>query len=864
MEFVPLGDLGKLVNDNGTIREPPVKSMGAQLIDALGYLHDNNITHRDVKPDNILIQSLEPLTVKLTDFGLSKMIDTEQTFLKTFCGTLLYCAPEVYNEYASYDDYGRRTQRKYQRAVDRERYDHAVDIWSLGGVLFYALTARPPFPVRNGITYTELLDHIIKTPLNTTPLIRSNVTNLGIDFLTRMIHVRPETRATIAELQAHPWLAIPEGPFEISDEELGQSASQLSLDDRLPNQTADLGTSSPQEPEPDFSMEYDTEKENYTFGQRTVRNRLFGEVDNSALGSSGAIAEERLNLPISDASLGETEILDPVIRDSFEDSDDFSTPRQNRPPTQPDPALTESQVSSNINTRSVVLGIGSQSLGGTSSIFGNLNMTSPLDGDSRIQSLTSDLTASKRKTAYDTSDEYDTSGARLKPSMKRLKSHGDVDLFESRDEEDDYILFASLPPLAKNETRRRIDYPLPKTTFWDSSNKKSWHLNYPEMTHLQYDAFERGAEKRNEEFGPGKSPLWDLAMRHFPPTHHRDRPGDSRRPLELRPALLKRDSRLIGQANGWDLPSTAPSSAADDDEESIPDTLPPDSQALLISHVPKTSKDTVARFYSSPGSLLAGIAFSVIDPVVSWGRERHNTITYQPNTEVKVPKNAFRVLLWRDGYHASFNEFRPWETPRYISSRTMRASPDPDSYAFYISTKATNGVRINNRQLEPSNPKESAAPCKYWMKLYHGDIIAFWGADDVRKQAKLTFECYWGSSAAPRPPSEDPPTYVPEAIAQKLDRVWPRALDTLTYDRIKTEAHVDHEVRMRYAAREQERSRVFEEKRAEAIRILTLRNGCGAGGGASRGPSPASTAPTPPPLPRVPALRPGKSTTPII
>ncbi|KAM3425834.1 hypothetical protein NHJ13734_009889 [Beauveria thailandica] len=68
------------------------------------YLQNFNITHRDIKPDNILINSLEPLEVKLTDFSLSKMIDSDQTFLRTFCGTLLYCPPEVYTEYLEYDD----------------------------------------------------------------------------------------------------------------------------------------------------------------------------------------------------------------------------------------------------------------------------------------------------------------------------------------------------------------------------------------------------------------------------------------------------------------------------------------------------------------------------------------------------------------------------------------------------------------------------------------------------------------------------------------------------------------------------------------------------------------------------------------
>ncbi len=84
MEFVHGGDLGKYISAQGPLSQANVKVMATQLLDAFEYLHEENITHRDVKPDNILISSLEPLEVKLTDFGLSKMVDSEQTFLQTF------------------------------------------------------------------------------------------------------------------------------------------------------------------------------------------------------------------------------------------------------------------------------------------------------------------------------------------------------------------------------------------------------------------------------------------------------------------------------------------------------------------------------------------------------------------------------------------------------------------------------------------------------------------------------------------------------------------------------------------------------------------------------------------------------------
>ena len=100
MEYVKHGDLLRFATFDTSMPEAMAQSVTRQTCHALRYLHDQGVVHRDVKPDNILIASLNPFVIKLSDFGLSKMVGNDnQTFLKTFCGTLLYCAPEVYPDY---------------------------------------------------------------------------------------------------------------------------------------------------------------------------------------------------------------------------------------------------------------------------------------------------------------------------------------------------------------------------------------------------------------------------------------------------------------------------------------------------------------------------------------------------------------------------------------------------------------------------------------------------------------------------------------------------------------------------------------------------------------------------------------------
>ncbi|KAK7266102.1 hypothetical protein RIF29_18742 [Crotalaria pallida] len=148
-----------------------------QLINAVDFCHSRGVYHRDMKPENILLDENENL--KVSDFGLSALAESKRHdgLLHTTCGTPAYVAPEV---------------------IKRKGYDGAkADIWSCG-VLFVLLAGYLPFHDSNVV---ELYRKISKAEFTCPEWFPQGVRRL----LPKMMGPNPDTRISIDKIKHSSW-----------------------------------------------------------------------------------------------------------------------------------------------------------------------------------------------------------------------------------------------------------------------------------------------------------------------------------------------------------------------------------------------------------------------------------------------------------------------------------------------------------------------------------------------------------------------------------------------------------------------------------------------------------------------------------
>ena len=204
MEYINGGGLSDCLNKYKekyhakAFPEEIVQYLMKQIIDALIYIHDLNIIHRDLKLENIMVNfdsekdkeelNMMKAKIKIIDFGFAIMLSSKFSLTNSAVGTFMYMDPKILKEFNN------------QILVDKSRgYGKEVDIWSLGCICYQLFRGQYPFEAK---TFEELVGKIDKGKYR----LPTDASREIISFLDKMLKYKGKDRLSAKELINEPFL----------------------------------------------------------------------------------------------------------------------------------------------------------------------------------------------------------------------------------------------------------------------------------------------------------------------------------------------------------------------------------------------------------------------------------------------------------------------------------------------------------------------------------------------------------------------------------------------------------------------------------------------------------------------------------
>lgn len=177
------GELFDRICEKGKFTEKDAAETIRQVLDAVDYLHHNNVVHRDLKPENLLYLTPDPnSSLVLADFGIAKMLDSKHEVLTTMAGSFGYAAPEV---------------------MLKKGHGKPVDMWSMGVITYTLLCGYSPFRSEN-------LNDLIEECKNGRVIFHErywkDVSKDAKEFITLLLQPDPNKRPTSENALKHIWL----------------------------------------------------------------------------------------------------------------------------------------------------------------------------------------------------------------------------------------------------------------------------------------------------------------------------------------------------------------------------------------------------------------------------------------------------------------------------------------------------------------------------------------------------------------------------------------------------------------------------------------------------------------------------------
>ncbi|ESW10684.1 hypothetical protein PHAVU_009G229800 [Phaseolus vulgaris] len=190
LEYMDGGSLEDLLNKVKTIPESYLAAICKQVLKGLMYLHhEKYIIHRDFKPSNLLINHRGE--VKITDFGVSIILENTSGQANTFIGTHSYMSPE-------------------RIAGNQNGYDYKSDIWSLGLILLKCATGQfpyaPPDQREGWENLFQLIEIIVEKPPPTAP--SDDFSPEFCSFISACLQKNPRDRPSARDLINHPFINL--------------------------------------------------------------------------------------------------------------------------------------------------------------------------------------------------------------------------------------------------------------------------------------------------------------------------------------------------------------------------------------------------------------------------------------------------------------------------------------------------------------------------------------------------------------------------------------------------------------------------------------------------------------------------------
>ena len=230
MEYINGGELSYVLKQYKLKYQKPfseeiVQHLMKQIIDALIYIHDINIIHRDLKLENIMVNfdtekdkeelNMMKAKIKIIDFGLAIILPSYDSLANTAVGTMLYMDPKILEEF-------------YNKAfADKKKtYGKEVDIWSLGCICYELFRGKYPFEAQDIQELFTKINNFGKYKIPKTASLEI------ISFLDKMLQYDGKARLTAKELMKEPFITNNVNDFHYMKRHKHKNKKEEHLDDK--------------------------------------------------------------------------------------------------------------------------------------------------------------------------------------------------------------------------------------------------------------------------------------------------------------------------------------------------------------------------------------------------------------------------------------------------------------------------------------------------------------------------------------------------------------------------------------------------------------------------------------------------------